>query len=148
MIRGTTASHAIGGLEAQSAQIECVHEGINHPHRVVIVDEVFQPIREQKPLGTINAIHESLHAEHPLTGAQIMPVEAGFSHSLGQKRTLRATSGGNARTHYIAPQGSCFGRERGRGSYFSSESSLTSPITFLVIQARSDSCRLVETHLA
>lgn len=66
----------------------------------------------------------------------------------GQKRTLRATSGGNARTHYIAPQGSCFGRERGRGSYFSSESSLTSPITFLVIQARSDSCRLVETHLA
>lgn len=43
---------------------------------------VFQPIREQKPLGTINAIHESLHAEHPSAGAQIMPVDAGFSHSL------------------------------------------------------------------
>ena len=93
VIRRTTASHAIGGLEAQSAQIQCFHEGINHPHRVVIVDEVFQPIREQKSLGTINTIHESLHAEHPLAGAQIMPVEAGFSHSLGRKQTCPAISG-------------------------------------------------------
>jgi len=37
-------------------------------------------------LGTINAIHESLHVEHPSTSAQIMPVEAGFSHSLDPKR--------------------------------------------------------------
>ena len=64
-----------------------VHEDINRPYRVVIVDEVFQSIREQKPLGTINAIHESLHVEHPSTGAQIMPVEAWFSHSLDPKRT-------------------------------------------------------------
>ncbi|WP_206746856.1 hypothetical protein, partial [Stenotrophomonas maltophilia] len=42
---------------------------------------------EKKSLGTINAIQESLHAEHPSTGAQIMPAEAGFSHSLGRKRT-------------------------------------------------------------
>ncbi|MFT2133990.1 hypothetical protein, partial [Stenotrophomonas maltophilia] len=41
--------------------------------------------REKKSLGTINAIQESLHAEHPSTGAQIMPAEAGFSHSLGRK---------------------------------------------------------------
>ena len=33
----------------------------------------------------------------------------------GQKRTLRPTSRGNARTNYIAPQGSCLGRERGPG---------------------------------
>ncbi|WP_282272902.1 hypothetical protein, partial [Stenotrophomonas sp. PS02298] len=48
------------------------------------------PIREKKSLGTINAIHESLHAEHPSTGAQIMPAEAGFSHSLGRKRTFNS----------------------------------------------------------
>jgi len=33
------------------------------------VDVVLQPIREQKPLGTINSIDESLHAEHQSTGA-------------------------------------------------------------------------------
>ncbi|WP_206746853.1 hypothetical protein, partial [Stenotrophomonas maltophilia] len=43
---------------------------------------------EKKSLGTINAIQESLHAEHPSTGAQIMPAEAGFSHSLDPKQTF------------------------------------------------------------
>lgn len=72
------------GLETQLAQIECFDESIDHPHRVVFVDVVFQPIREQKALGTINSIHESLHPKHPSTGAQILPAEAGFSHSLGR----------------------------------------------------------------
>ena len=89
MIRGPAAGCAVGGIEAQFAQIERLDEGIDHPHRVVFVDVVFQPIREQKPLGAINAIHKSLHVEHPSTGAQIMPVEAGFSHSLGRKWTWR-----------------------------------------------------------
>ena len=88
MIRGPTTCRAIGGIEAKRAQVECFDEGIDHPNGVVFVDVVFKPIREQKPLGTINAIHESLHAEHPSTGAQIMPVEAGFSHSLDPKQTL------------------------------------------------------------
>jgi len=52
------------------------------------VDVVLQPIREQKPLGSIYSIDESLHAEHPSTGTQIMPVEAGFSHSLGRNRPV------------------------------------------------------------
>jgi hypothetical protein len=47
-------------------------------------------------LGTINTIHESLHAEHPSAGAQIMPVEAGFSHSLDPKRTSNLGRRGTA----------------------------------------------------
>ena len=85
---GPTACYTMGSLEAQLTQIECLDESIDHSHRVVFVDVVFQPIREQKALGTINSIHESLHAEHPLAGAQIMPVDAGFSHSLGRKVPL------------------------------------------------------------
>ena len=69
VIRRPTAGGTIGGLKAQFAQIEGFDEGIDHPHWVVFVDVVFQPIREQKPLGTINSIDESLHAEHPSTGA-------------------------------------------------------------------------------
>ena len=84
VIRRPTTCRAIGGLEAQRAQVEGLDECIDDPHRVVLVDVVLQPIREQKPLGSIYSIDESLHAEHPSAGAQIMPVEAGFSHSLGR----------------------------------------------------------------
>ena len=87
VIRRPATGLAIDCLEAQRAQVERFNEAIDHPHWVVFVDIVFKPIGEQKPLRTINAIHESLHAEQPLTGAQIMPVKVGFSHSLGQKRT-------------------------------------------------------------
>ena len=78
----------IGGLKAQFAQIEGFDEGIDHPHWVVVVDVVLQPIREQKPLGTINSIDKSLHAEHQSTGAEILPAEGEFSHSLGRKQPL------------------------------------------------------------
>ncbi len=51
------------------------------------MDVVLQPIRKQKSLGTIDSIYESLHAEHQSTGAEILPAERHFSHSLGQERT-------------------------------------------------------------
>lgn len=79
---------AIDGVEAQRAHVERFDKGFDYPHGVVFVDVVFQSIREQQPLGTINTIHESLHAEHPSTGAQIMPVEGDFSHNLGRKLPL------------------------------------------------------------
>lgn len=35
---------------------------------------IFQPIREQKPLGMIDSIDKSLHVEHQSTGAEILQV--------------------------------------------------------------------------
>lgn len=87
MIGRPPTCSTIGGLEAQLAQIKRLDKGIDDSYRVVFVDLVFQSIREQKPLRTINSIHESLHAKHPSTGAQILPAEAGFSHSLGRRLT-------------------------------------------------------------
>ena len=78
MVSGATCFSRDDALETQLAKVEFIDENIDHPHRVAFVDVVFQSIREQKPLGTINAIHESLHAEHPSTDAQIMPVAARF----------------------------------------------------------------------
>jgi hypothetical protein len=77
----------IDRFEAQRAQVERIDESVDHSHGVVYVDVALQPIREQKSLGTINAIHESLHAEHPSTNAQILPVGAEFLHGLGGRRT-------------------------------------------------------------
>lgn len=43
----------IDGVKAQETQIEGLDECIDHPHRVVFVDVVLQPIREKKPLRSI-----------------------------------------------------------------------------------------------
>ncbi|KRG64284.1 hypothetical protein ABB26_08930 [Stenotrophomonas humi] len=83
MVGRPPARDAIDSLKAQLAQIECFGESIDNTHGVFFVNVIFPPIREQKALGTINPIHESLHVKHPSTGAQILPAEAGFSHSLG-----------------------------------------------------------------
>jgi hypothetical protein len=48
--------------------------------------QIFEPTREQKSLGPINAIDESFHAQHQASGAEILPVAQEFSHSLDHKQ--------------------------------------------------------------
>ena len=81
MVRGPPASGEIDGIETQAAQIKGFDEGIDHSHWIVFVDVVLQPIREQKPLRTIDSIEKSLHEENESTGAEILPAEV-LSHSL------------------------------------------------------------------
>ena len=73
VIRGPPAAGTVDSFETQETQIACFDKGIDHPHRIVPMDVVLQPIRKQKSLRTIDSINESLHAGHQSTGAEILP---------------------------------------------------------------------------
>ena len=75
-------------INTKGTKVKRFNESIDHPYRIVFVDVIFEPIRQQQPLCPINAIDESFHAQHPSSGAEILPVALGFSHSLGQERTF------------------------------------------------------------
>ena len=50
MVGRPPAREAIDSPKAQDTQIERVNESTDHPHRLVFVDVIFEPIRQQKSL--------------------------------------------------------------------------------------------------
>ena len=68
----------------QLAEVQRLHEGLDHADRVILANEVFQTFREQGALGAVDTLNETLH--HSLTTVAQVPgySSRAFSHSLGR----------------------------------------------------------------
>jgi hypothetical protein len=67
-----------GAVETQLLQVELVDEGVNHPDRVVLGDEVVQALRHQGDLTSLLAFDESLHGRLARCDASIYPIRGRF----------------------------------------------------------------------
>ncbi len=61
MIARPASGAGIDRLEAERAQIQFIHEGVDRANRIVFVDEVLKMRRKQPALIARHAFHEPLH---------------------------------------------------------------------------------------
>jgi hypothetical protein len=78
--------------EAKLAKIELIDEEIDHPHRIVFGDIVFQLSRKHRSLSAIRPAYKAGHAISLLLAEKILKQnqfseKLDFSHSLGRKPT-------------------------------------------------------------
>ena len=61
MIRRTTGYLGIDPAEPKISQIKLVDKYIDHANRIVLDNPIFQALRKQRALPTINPFNEALH---------------------------------------------------------------------------------------
>jgi hypothetical protein len=77
--------------KTKATEIKLIDKDIDHPHRIVFTDPVFQPFGKQSALRAVQTLNKTLHQTLPPMHGRIISREA-FLHSLGQNRTLAAVA--------------------------------------------------------
>ncbi len=62
-------------VKPQAAKIELIDKNIDHPHRVVVTDSVFQPLGKQKVLRALHLLDKTLHQTLPPKHGRIIAQE-------------------------------------------------------------------------
>jgi hypothetical protein len=61
MIRRPAGCFGSNPIKAELAQIELVHEHVNHSNWIVLVNPVLKAVREQRALPAVRSLNEALH---------------------------------------------------------------------------------------
>ena len=62
MITGSPRLRRRRPQKTEFPKIDLVHEEVNHPDQIVLVDPVFQPVRKQRYLAPVRALDIPRHA--------------------------------------------------------------------------------------
>jgi hypothetical protein len=88
MVRRPAGRRRINAIEPEVAQFQRIHEHIDRANRIALVDPIIEAFRQQRRLLAIRPLNETLH-HFPRRFSKGIIASTGFSHSLGQERTLR-----------------------------------------------------------
>src|ERR1700730_3532627 len=100
-------------VKAQRPEIQLIDKQVDHPHRVVLSNEVIQILGKQNALYTVFTLNEARHLTPRRESSRIITqiiTQQAFSHSLHPSATFRPTAG-NGR---FAARGERLATKRGR----------------------------------
>ncbi len=94
IVSGPSRELRLNAPEAKLAKIELIDEKIDHPHRIILGDIVFQLSRKHRSLSAIRPDYKAGHAISLLLEEKILrqnqfSEKLDFSHSLGPRQPIK-----------------------------------------------------------